>query len=145
MHGKLYPLDHVGVSSSAVITKHTNAKNICLWRNPPIIILTGHNKLIPNNASNVGTVPIGIIAFRGTPAVGDITVSLGRGILCTGAITDKVSLTFKLVTDAITHYRGHGAIKGHAGINNGNGDTFAGNGLLGCASNAMKLRRTNFH
>ena len=89
---ELDALNHIGVRAATFIIEDANAEQIGFGRNPPIILLSSDQKMIPDCAGNVCTVAIAVPTLGAAPT---IAVTCFPNPLALPR-ADKISLPFEL-------------------------------------------------
>ena len=69
INGELDALNHIGVRAATFIIEDANAEQIGFGRNPPIILLSSDQKMIPDCAGNMCTVTITVPTLVAAPTI----------------------------------------------------------------------------
>ena len=113
--------DHIFIGTTTIGAQHANTQHISIGRHPQHGVGAQVGITIPDNASNVGAMTIGIAAREGAALA--IAIALHhintRYLTLTGI--DKIDLAAKVRRDLCPQLIGNLWVKGNATIHNGNG------------------------
>ena len=89
--------DYIDIGTGTLIPQYPDAQNVSAGRNAHIILFAEGNKLIPDNAGNVGAMTVVVLAIVFARPTITIALNMVRRVGVTTASVGEIGLPQKLV------------------------------------------------